>query len=89
VREAADLVEKIHVFDAGLDDRAIEWLKCSLTRSLAQASTSTNAGVELMEPRFVRLAEAGASLHRCWGQISSCHARADAIPVDSSSQNGT
>lgn len=59
VRDLDDLIEKIYVFDTGLDDRAIEWLKFSLKGSVARAAARGNAGVELMEPRFVKPVDAG------------------------------
>lgn len=56
VREAEDLVEKINIFDAGLDDRAIEWLKYTLTRSVANvcAKEGGGGGMGWMEARFIK-----------------------------------
>jgi hypothetical protein len=63
VREFDDLVEKIRIFEAGLDDRAIEWEKCLYSKLGAAEDTdqsSDDSGMELefVQPRFRRCLEA-------------------------------
>lgn len=62
VREFDDLVEKIRIFDAGLDDRAVEWEKCLYSRLGAKVNAdqqrpNARAGLDLVEPRFRRCLE--------------------------------
>lgn len=44
VRSLAELVEKIRIFDAGLDDRAIEWVKAVWTTRAANPAGEGNDG---------------------------------------------
>jgi len=55
VREFEDLQEKIRVFEAGLDDRAIEWLKLFHARTLERAQGKPKGEAAL--PRFRRWVE--------------------------------
>lgn len=61
VREFDDLVEKIRIFDSGLDDRAIEWEKCLFAKFGTegdQASNDSGMELEFVQPRFRRCVEA-------------------------------
>jgi len=62
VRDFEDLVEKIRIFEAGLDDRAIEWAKCVLGKTCTKdrpggASDASGMELEFVKPRFRRWVE--------------------------------
>jgi hypothetical protein len=59
VREFDDLLEKIRILEAGLDDRAIEWEKCLYSKLAAATddefvqSGEDGLAVEFVQPRFL------------------------------------
>lgn len=61
VREFDDLIEKIHIFDAGLDDRAIEWEKFlyfkAATKEETDQSSDDDRNIKFSQPRFLRCVE--------------------------------
>ena len=63
VREFDDLIEKIRIMEAGLDDRAIEWEKCLYSKLAAAPdddvgqSGKDDLGMEFVQPRFLGCTE--------------------------------
>jgi hypothetical protein len=66
VREFADLTEKIRVFDAGLDDRVIEWqkhLQSKRCERLESLRAPLGPAVEFVPPRFQHCTELNGQRH--------------------------
>jgi len=62
VREFDDLIEKIHIFEAGLDDRAVEWEKFLYVNveKKEEKGQSSDGDLDIIfdQPRFLRCIEA-------------------------------
>jgi hypothetical protein len=57
VREFDELVEKIRIFDAGFDDRAVEWMKLHLSKQAATAAAKAPIPIAMVQPRYRRCVE--------------------------------